>query len=119
MNIDLEAGLHPTVHRAISALQGGDKLAWLTCFTAAAKLFDNGKRGNFHQFSRDSVGVMHFIAIEHIDSDGRGLRGWLHLDHREEVIAYFKFRVDSTEMCSRLDVARLEGAQHLSLQDDR
>ena len=116
MDIDLEARLHPTVPMAIRALQAGDKLAWLTCFTASAKLFDNGKRGSFQQFSRDNVGVLYFTNIEHIDSDGRGLRGWLHLDH-EEVVAYFKFRLDSTEMCSRLDVARLEGDRHLALLD--
>lgn len=114
MDIDLEAHLHPTVRRALSALQGGDKLAWLTCFTASAKLFDNGKRASFQQFSRDGVGMMYFASIEHIDSDGRGVRGWFHLDH-EEVVAYLKFRIDTTEMCSRLDVARLEGDRHMSL----
>jgi len=118
MAIDLEARLHPTVHKAISALQGGDKLRWLTCFTASAKLFDNGKRRGFQQFSRDNVGIMHFTGIEHIDSDGRGLRGRLHIGNNEEVTAYFKFRIDSTEMCSRLDVSRMEGDRHLPLQGD-
>ncbi|GLQ88335.1 hypothetical protein [Dyella flagellata] len=119
MDIDLDVGLHPTVHKAVSALQAGDKLTWLTCFTASAKLFDNGKRSSFHQFARDNVGVMYFTTIEHIDSDGRGIRGWLRLDGHEEVVAYFKFRIDTTEMCSRLDVARLEGGQHLALQEAR
>jgi hypothetical protein len=116
METELEARLHPTVNKAIAALQVGDKLRWLTCFTASAKLFDNGKRGNFHQFSRDNVGAMYFTSIEHVDSDGRGVRGWLHLGDSEEVVAYFKFRIDTTEMCSRLDVARLEGDRHFSLQ---
>jgi hypothetical protein len=119
MDIDSEARLHPTVHKAISALQAGDKLTWLTCFTASAKLFDNGKRRSFYQFSRDKVGEMNFTTIEHIDSDGRGVRGWFHLDDGEEIVAYFKFRIDTAEMCSRLDVYRLEGERHLPLQGDR
>lgn len=116
MAIDWEPRLHPTVHKAMSALQAGDKLRWLTCFTASAKLFDNGKRRGFQQFSRDCVGVMHFTTVEHVDSDGRGLRGRLHVGDREEIDAYFKFRIDSTEMCSRLDVSRLEGDRHLPLR---
>ncbi|GGA29946.1 hypothetical protein [Dyella nitratireducens] len=119
MDIDLEAGLHPTVHKAISALQVGDKLTWLTCFTASAKLFDNGKRRGFHQFSRDHVGMMYFTTIEHVDRDGRGMRGWLHLGDDEEIVAYFKFRIDTAEMCSRLDVSRLEGDRHFPLLGDR
>lgn len=115
MEIGPEVRLHPTVHAAISALQIGDKLTWLSCFIAAAKLFDNGKRSDFQQFTRESIGVIYFTAIEQADSDGRGVHGWLHTRDEKTVRAYFKFRLDNTAMCSRLDVARLEDDNMLPL----
>lgn len=107
--------LHPTVRTAISALQAGDRLNWLTCFTAGAKLFDNGKRKSLFNFTRDHIGSMHFISIERVDNDGRDVYGVLKVREEENIRAYFKFRLDAAAMCSRLDVGRQEGDEFLSL----
>ena len=107
--------LHPTVRTAISALQAGDRLSWLTCFTASAKLFDNGKRKSLFNFTRDHIGSMQFTSIERADNDGRDLYGVMKIRAEENVHAYFRFRLDAAAMCSRLDVGRQDGDEFLSL----
>jgi hypothetical protein len=107
--------VHPTVRTAISALQAGDKLGWLTCFTAGAKLFDNGKRRSLFNFTRDNIGLMQFNDIERVDNDGRDVYGMLRFREEKSFRAYFKFRLDAAAMCSRLDIARMDGEQSLSL----
>ena len=115
--MDIGAGvyIHPTVRTAIAALQAGDKLAWLTCFTAGAKLFDSGKRKSIFNFTRDNIGLMHFTDIERVDNDGRDVYGMLRLRDEETIHAYFKFRLDAAAMCSRLDIGPVDGDQPLSL----
>lgn len=115
MDIDSGVYLHPTVRTAIAALEAGDKLGWLTCFTAGAKLFDNGKRKNLFHFTRDNVGSMYFTTIERADNDGRDVYGLLRIRDEENVQAYFKFRMDAAAMCNRLDVGRVDGDQLLFL----
>lgn len=107
--------VHPTVRTAVSALQAGDKLGWLTCFTAGAKLFDNGKRRSLFNFTRDNIGLMQFNDIERVDNDGRDVYGMLQFREEESFRAYFKFRLDAAAMCSRLDIGRMDGEQSLSL----
>ena len=115
MDIDSGVYLHPTVRTAVAALQAGDKLAWLTCFTAGAKLFDNGKRKNLFHFTRNSLGSIRFTDIERVNNDGRDIYGLLRIGDEENIHAYFKFRLDAAAMCSRLDVGRMDGDQLLSL----
>lgn len=102
------------VRTAISALQAGDKLGWLTCFTAGAKLFDNGKRRSMFNFTRDHVGAMRFTEIERVDNDGRDVYGVIRLRDEQDIHAYFKVRLDAAAMCSRLDIGRTDEDQPLS-----
>lgn len=115
MEIPSGTYVHPTVRAAISAFQAGDKLGWLTCFTAGAKLFDNGKRRSVFNFTRDNIGTMQFTSIDRVDNDGRDVYGTLRVRDEGNVHAYFKFRLDAAAMCSRLDIGRVDGDQPLSL----
>jgi hypothetical protein len=103
--------LHPTVRTAIDALQAGDRLAWLSCFTAGAKLFDNGKRKSLFNFTRDHIGSIRFSSIERADNDGRDIYGVMQVREEENVHGYLKFRLDAAAMCNRLDIGRQEGEQ--------
>jgi len=111
--MEIGSGLyvHPTVRTAIDALQAGDRLAWLTCFTAGAKLFDNGKRKSLFNFTRNHIGSMQFTSVDRIDNDGREVYGVLQIRDEENVHVYFKFRLDAAAMCSRLDIGRQDGGQ--------
>ena len=111
MEIASRLYLHPTVRSAIDALQAGDRLAWLTCFTASAKLFDNGKRKSLFNFTRDHIGSLRFTSIERSDSDGRDVYGVMQVREEEGVRAYLKFRLDAAAMCNRLDIGRQHGGQ--------
>jgi hypothetical protein len=115
MDIGSGVYLHPTVRTAISALQAGDRLAWLSCFTAGAKLFDNGKRRSLFNFTRDYVGSLRFSAIERSENDGREVYGLMTMRAAEDAHVVFKFRMDAAAMCNRLDVGRTDGGQRLSL----
>jgi hypothetical protein len=115
MDIGSGVYLHPTVRSAISAMQAGDRLAWLSCFTAGAKLFDNGKRRSLFNFTRDYIGSLHLSAIERSDNDGRDVYGAIRIHGEEDAPVFFKFRMDAAAMCNRLDIGRLDGGQRLPL----
>jgi hypothetical protein len=110
MAIESDLYLHPPVETALSALQSGDKLSWLGCFTAKAKLFENGKRADLYQFTRQKVGWAYFISFDRVENDGRHIYGRLHIRQQGIIRVYFKFRLDTTAMCSRLDVGHWDGS---------
>jgi hypothetical protein len=103
--------LHPTVETALSALQAGDTLSWLGCFTAKAKLFEDGKRTDLYKFTREKVGWAYFTSLDHVHNDGRHVYGRLHVRRKGVIRVYFKFRLDTTGMCSRLDVGHWDGSR--------
>ncbi|RDS83504.1 hypothetical protein DWU98_03940 [Dyella monticola] len=109
MAFEPEFHLNPTVKAALTALQAGDALAWLGCFTAKAKLFEDGKRADLYRFTREKVGWAYFTSLDHVREDGRHVYGRLHVRQRGVDRVYFKFRLDSTAMCSRLDVGHWDG----------
>lgn len=97
---------HPTVKKAIDALQAGDKNAWFALFTADAELFDDGHKMNFKNFFDKALGHERFTAIDKVENNGLNLYGRFHSDQWGDFKTYFRFTINTEGKISRLDIGQ-------------
>ena len=97
---------NPTVKAAIIALQEGNREAWSALFEPHAKLFDDGKPRNLHDFTRDALGHERFTSIDQVVNNGLELAGDFHSEQWGDFRAYFNFQLSHTGKIVRLDIGQ-------------
>lgn len=97
---------HPVVKAAIEALQQGDLQAWNALFSNDATLFDDGRKIDLHNFSKEALGHERFTAIDKIENNGLDLYGKFHSDQWGDFKTYFKFHINDDNKISRLEIGQ-------------
>ncbi len=95
-----------TVKAAMDAWQKADSAAWLSFFTADARLFDDGNPRDFMQFSRQAIGHERFTSIDKVENDGLDIYGRFHSDQWGDFKTYFKFHLNHEGKIDRLDIGQ-------------
>ncbi len=101
-----DALTNPTVRAAITALENGDRKAWLVLFEPNAKLYDDGRLRDLKKFTRDALGHERFTSIERVENNGLDLVGAFHSDQWGDFRTYFKFQLSASGKIKRLDIGQ-------------
>lgn len=104
--MNIEKLTHPTVRKAIEALQAADKKAWYALFTPDAVLFDDGNKINFKSFSERALGHERFASIDKVENNGLHIYGHFHTEQWGDFTTYFKFQLTKEGMFNRLDIGQ-------------
>jgi hypothetical protein len=104
--MEIHATMHPAVRAIIEAFQRGDRLAWLSNFTANARLLQNGKRRDLLRYVTTCVGNDHFDAIDHVGRDGTSLCGQYMVLGHGLITTSLKFQIDSAGKCYQLEIVQ-------------
>ena len=94
------------VKAAFDAWQKGDSQAFLSFFTADAKLYDDGNPRNFQAFVKEACGHEHFTSIDKVENNGLDIYGRFHTESWGDFNTYFKFRIDTVGKINRLDIGQ-------------
>lgn len=97
---------HPVVKSAIEALQQGDLQAWNALFSSDAALFDDGRKIDLHNFSKDALGHERFTAIDKVENNGLDIYGKFHADQWGDFKTYFKFHINADHKINKLEIGQ-------------
>ncbi|MBK4216367.1 hypothetical protein JJJ17_10565 [Paracoccus caeni] len=104
----LETITDPNVRAALTAWQNNDKPSWLSCFSDAPDLYDDGNRRDFAEFT-NAIGTERFVSIDRIEDDGRTVIGQFHSDQWGDFRTYFTFTPGPDGRFTRLDIGQAAG----------
>ncbi|MCS4304084.1 nuclear transport factor 2 family protein [Chryseobacterium sp. BIGb0232] len=105
-NMDTSKLTNNTVKTVFEAWQKGDNQAFLSYFTADAKLYDDGNPRDFQKFVKDACGHERFTSIDKVENDGKEIFGNFHTESWGDFRTYFKFHFDADGKISRLDIGQ-------------
>jgi hypothetical protein len=103
---DLTKITNPIVHRAISALQEGDKDSWFALFEDNATLFDDGRQISFRPFFQTAIGHERFTSIDKVESQGLHVFGHFHSDQWGDFKTFFKFHLNPSGRIVKLEIGQ-------------
>ncbi len=105
--MDLTPITDPVVHRAIEALQIGNKAAWYACFTQDATFTDDGKRMDLRSFFDNAFAHKEkFLDLDSVVDGGRHIHGKFFAGQWGTFRVYFKFHVNAGGAIERLDIGQ-------------
>ncbi|WP_346239283.1 nuclear transport factor 2 family protein [Niabella insulamsoli] len=95
-----------TVKAAFEAWQKGDADAFLSFFTADAKLTDDGNPRDFQKFVKEACGSERFTSIDKVEAAGTAIYGHFHTERWGDFNTFFKFHIDSAGKIDQLDIGQ-------------
>lgn len=107
--MDIESLQHPVVKAAISAMQRGDRQAWLDLFATNAVFTDDGQRQDLVRWSdRELFGAStgQLTSVDRQKDGGLSLIGSFRSDRWGEFKTFLRFHVQDGKI-TRLDVGQL------------
>jgi hypothetical protein len=97
---------HATAKAAFDAWQKGDSQTFLSFFTTAATLYDDGNPRNFQRFVKEACGQERFISIDKVGNNGLDIYGRFHTESWGDFNTYFKFHLNAEGKIDRLDIGQ-------------
>lgn len=107
-NMDTNKLTDSIVKKAFDAWQKGDSQAFLSFFTADAKLYDDGSPRDFQKFVKEACGHERFTSIDKVENNGKDIYGNFHTDSWGDFRTYFKFHFNTEGKISRLDIGQAD-----------
>jgi hypothetical protein len=106
MPINKEKIHQPVVRAAIEALEDGDLHTWLHLFTPDASLYDDGRKIDLKEFSRNALGKERFTSIDKVENEGWDIYGQFHSDQWGDFKTFFRFSTDENGKIVRLEIGQ-------------
>ncbi|WP_336828015.1 nuclear transport factor 2 family protein [Sphingobacterium multivorum] len=107
-NMDTNKLTDSIVKKAFDAWQKGDSQAFLSFFTADAKLYDDGSPRDFQKFVKEACGHERFTSIDKVENKGKDIYGNFHTNSWGDFRTYFKFYFNTEGKISRLDIGQAD-----------
>jgi hypothetical protein len=95
-----------TAKAAFEAWQKGDSKTFISFFTAAPQLFDDGNPRNFQSFIKDACGHERFTSVDRVGNDGKEIFGNFHTESWGDFKTYFNFHINADGKIERLDIGQ-------------
>jgi hypothetical protein len=97
---------NPVVHRLVTAINDGDRDAFLAMLTADATLTDDGHPRPLHDWiDREIFSVHGHMSVEHEDQDGLHLLARYRNDTWGEMSTFWRFQVTGDKI-SRIETGQ-------------
>lgn len=109
MAIQTNVLIVPSVRRAISALQTGNLIGWLSGFSTRASFYNEGVCEPIEEFALQAMGQKRFLSIDRVANGGLWVEG-LFESNGEVYRAFFNFELDDDGLICRLDVGDSEAS---------
>lgn len=105
--MDLSNVTNDVVHRALSALDEGNKEVWQALFARDASMTDDGHPRSLDEFTQQSVGQERFVSIDTVEQDSLRITGLFDAGQWGQFPVFFQFHLNEEGKIKQLDIGQV------------